>query len=172
MTDQKKKIFLFTIIIGSFTVYSLIYYSHVFKDAPYNFKEFKSFVFRYGAKDSMVNYFNSTTGEHDYLNKKDSLIKSHLVLTTADLDSLHKAARSLGFWDFPNYELSADTTSDEGKHVPRYSIEFNYKRKVKHVLFDASFKGPDKLVDANKGMIKKIMDILSNAEERQNKLHK
>jgi len=40
------------------------------------------------------------------------------------------------------------------------------------VLFDASFKGPDKLVDANKGMIKKIMDILSNAEERQNKLHK
>jgi len=170
MSDKKKKIFLFAIIIGSFLIYSLIYYVHVFNNAPYNFKEFKSFVFRYGTRDKMMNYYNSTTGEYNYLNKKDSLIKSHLLLTNADLDSLHKNARNLGFWDFPETELSADTTSDRSKDVPRYSIQFNYKRKSKHVLFDANYNGAAKLVDANKDMIKKITDILNNARERQNKL--
>jgi hypothetical protein len=169
MTDKKKKTILFVIILGSFFIYSLIYYAHVFNNAPYNFKEFKSFIIRYGTRDKMVNYYSSTTGEYDYLNKSDSLVKMHLQLTKADLDSLHTYARNLGFWDFPSQELSADTTSDASKNIPRYNIQFNYKRKSKHVVFDANYQGPSKLVDANKDMIKKITDVLSNAQERQAK---
>jgi hypothetical protein len=120
----------------------------------------------------MLNYYNSTTGEYDYLNKRDSLIKEHLQLTHADLDSLHKNARDLGFWDFPDRQLSSDTANPHNKQQPRYFIQFNYKRKSKQTLFDANFNGPTKLVDANKDMIKKITDILSNAQERQAKLTK
>jgi hypothetical protein len=51
--------------------------------------------------------------------------------------------------------------------VPRYVIQFNYLRKSKTVQFDVNYNGPAKLVDANKGLITKITDILSAAEERQ-----
>jgi hypothetical protein len=156
-------------ILGSFLVYSLIYYGQVFSHAPYNFSEFKSFVFKYGTRDSMVNYYNSATGEYDYLNKHDSLIKTHLYLTKIELDSLHVDARHIGFWDFPDVETNTDSTSQGYGKAPRYFIQFNYKRKSKQALFDADYQGPLKLVEANKIMIKKITTILSEAKERQNK---
>jgi hypothetical protein len=167
MTDKSKKTFLLTTIVGSFLIYSIIYYAQVLKDAPYNLKEFKSFTIKYGTKDSMVNYYNSATGEYTYLNKNDSLIKKHLFLSKSDIDSLHKEARIFGFWDFPANELNNDSTNANYKKVPRYIIQFNYKRKSKLVQFDANYNGPAKLVDANRGLITKIRDILSGAEERQ-----
>jgi hypothetical protein len=169
MTDSSKKTFLLITIVGSFVVYSLIYYAQVFEHAPYNFSEFKSFVFKYGSRDSMVNYYNSATGEYDYLNKHDSLIKTHLYLTKLELDSLHVDARQLGFWDFREEELNNDSTSPGFDKAPRYFMQFNYKRKSKQVLFDANYNGPLKLIEANRVMIKKIKDILGEARERQNK---
>jgi hypothetical protein len=117
----------------------------------------------------MVNYYNSATGEYNYLNKQDSLIKTHLQLTTAELDSLHKNASNLGFWDFPDQELNDSTAASVNNMAPRYFIKFNYKRKSKEVTYDANFNGPAKLVEANKAMVAKILDVLDNAEERQKK---
>ena len=167
MTNASKKTFLLVTVIGSFVVYSVIYYTQVFSHAPYNYKEFKSFVYKYGNRDSMVNYYNSATGEYDYLNKHDSLIKTHLVLTNLELDSLHVDARHLGFWDFPEMELNTDSASPGFGKAPRYFMQFNYKRKSKTVLFDADYNGPIKLIDANKVMIKKITEILTEAQDRQ-----
>src|ERR1700744_4599095 len=108
MTDRTKKTFLFTTIGASFLAYCIIYYAHVIKVAPYNRREFKSFIFKYGTKDSMVNTYNSATGDYTYLNKHDSLIKKHLVLTTTEIDSVHHDAASLGLWDFPDNETNGD----------------------------------------------------------------
>ena len=47
MTDKTKKTFLFTTIGASFLVYCIVYYAHVIKVAPYNFKEFKTVVDTY-----------------------------------------------------------------------------------------------------------------------------
>jgi hypothetical protein len=167
MTDRSKTIFLLVTVVGSFVVYSVIYYAQVFREAPYNFNEFKSFSIRYGTRDNMVNYYNSATGEYDYLNKHDSLIRTHLSLTKADLDTLHTDAGRLGFWDFPENELNADTTLPGYKKAPRYIVEFNYKRRTKKVQFDADFNGDLRLVDANKIMIKDIETVLNEVHDRK-----
>lgn len=169
MTDKSKKIFLLGTIIGSFVIYSVIYYVGVFNRAPYKFAEFKSFVFKYGTGDSLINTYNSLTGEYDYVNKKDSLVKTHLDLTTNDLLYLHRKAAELGFWDFPEKELNTDTTQFGKGKPPRYYIEFNYKRKSKKVLFDESFNGDIRLRDANAQLIKEITHVLADAEDRQRK---
>jgi hypothetical protein len=169
MTDKTKKTFLFTIIVTSFAVYCAIYYAHVIRVAPYKFTEFKSFNIKYGTKDRMINSYNSATGEYVYLNKHDLLVKKHIVLTPAELDSVHHNASTFGLWDFPDDETNGDTTAANNKKVVRYIIQFNYKRKSKQVTFDTNFDGPDKLIDANKALIYKIQDILDNAEEKQNK---
>jgi hypothetical protein len=169
MSERAKKIFLLLTIIVPFLFYCVYYYAHVFKNAPYKFTEFQSIVFQYGDGDSLVNKYNSSTGAYQYLNKRDSLIKTTLFLTKDDLLYLHRKAAELGFWDFPSVELNSDTAQFKGTKPPRYFIEFNYLRKSKKVLFDASFNGDVRLRDANEQLIKEIMRVLTDAEDKQKK---
>jgi len=169
MSDRAKRIFLVLCIIVPFMMYCVYYYAHVFQDAPFKFTEFKSFTFKYGSRDSMLNTYNSATGEYQYLDKHDSLIKKTLFLKKSELLYLHRKASELGLWDFPSNETMNDTANLKGAKPLRYDIQFNYQRKSKKVLFDANFDGPLKLVDANQQVIKQIMSVLDEAEARQKK---
>ena len=117
----------------------------------------------------MLNSYNSATGEYQYLNKHDSLVKKTLFLKKSELLYLHRKASELGLWDFPSVETMNDTANLKVAKPLRYDIEFNYQRKSKKVLFDANFNGPTKLVDANEQVIKEIMSVLDEAESRQKK---
>src|SRR6201996_5590446 len=169
MSERAKKVFLLFAIIVPFLLYCVYYYSHMLKNAPYKFTEFKSFTIQYGTADSMVNKYDSKTGDYQYLNKHDSLIKTNVLLTRDELLYLHRKASDLGFWDFPANEVNADTSGLMGQKPPRYLIEFNYQRKSKKVLFDEHFIGDPKLKDANEQLIKEITDVLADAQDKQKK---
>jgi len=169
MSDRSKKVFLLLTIVGSFMVYSVIYYTGILKNAPYKFAEFKSIVFKYGTRDSMFNTYNSATGEYQYLNNRDSLVKTHLYLSKDELLVLHRKASDLGLWDFPSTELNDDTAVHAAVKPLRYYIEFNYKRKSKKVVFETNYNGPAKLVEANVVLIKEIKKVLAEAEDREKK---
>lgn len=169
MNPTTKKIFLMACVIVPFLIYCVYYYSMVFKNAPYKFVEFDSFTIQYGPGDSLINKYNSKTGEYQFIDARDSLVKMHLRLPNADLLYLHRKAAELGFWDFPPVELGDTTIKRNGMRAPRYLIEFKYKRKSKKVLFDASFDGDPKLKDANEQMIKEIQKVLADEEGKQKK---
>ncbi|HEY0245491.1 MAG TPA: hypothetical protein VGC01_08020 [Mucilaginibacter sp.] len=170
MSDRFKKIFILLSIVVPFLLYCSYYYGMVLKDAPYKFTEFESMQFQYGPGDSLVNKYDSKTGGYQYINSKDSLVKMKLHLTKGELLYLHRKAADLGFWDFPENEVNgADSINAAGVKPTHYYIAFNYKRKSKKVLFDASFDGPQKLVEANGMVIKEIQKILDEAEARQKK---
>ncbi|WP_255496080.1 hypothetical protein [Mucilaginibacter sp. FT3.2] len=136
------------------------------KNAPYRFVDFRSISIQYGETGKMVNQFNSATGEYQYLNKRDSLVKINIKLTSDDLLYLHHKAADLGFWDFPANERGDTTTADK---PVRYIIEFKYKTKTKKVVFDSNFGGDPKLIDANRQLIKEIDQSLETAERRLKK---
>jgi hypothetical protein len=138
------------------------------KNAPYRFSDFDSITIQYGDVDSLVNKYNSKTGDYQYLDRRDSLVKMHLHLSSDELLYLHRKAADLGFWDFPAKEL-ADTTKGGKNESVRYIIEFKYKKKSKTVVFDSGFVGDVRLIDANKTLIKEIKQSLLTAEERQKK---
>jgi hypothetical protein len=144
-------------------------YQQMFKPLPYDFSEFKSIVFEYGENDSLVNQYNSATGEYQYLDRSNSLIKTHLYLTATDLLYLHRKAAESGFWDFPSKEINTDTTNNNGVKPTEYLVELNYQHKTKKVLFSTNYEGPPELIEANRLFIKEIQDILSQAGERQKK---
>lgn len=169
MSPKAKKIFLYLSILVPFLIYCIYYYGMILKDAPYKFKEFKSIEFQYGTGDSLVNKYNSKTGQYQYLNKRDSLVKVQVFLNNNELLDLHRKAGDLGFWDFPSDERSNDTARRGGVKPPRYIIVFNYLHKSKRVVFDANYPGPQKLVDANKAMITEIQAALNEAEAREKK---
>ena len=162
---RSKKIFLVASIVVPFLVYCFYYYGMMIKNAPYKFSEFESIKFEYGYGDSLVNKYDSKTGDYQYVNRRDSVVKMHLKLNKDDLLYLHRKAADLGFWDFPKNELSEDSA---GKSL-RYVIELNYKRKTKRVVFDVTYNGEDKLIDANERLIKEIKSKLTEAEARTKK---
>ncbi|MDN5289377.1 MAG: hypothetical protein JWR38_5651 [Mucilaginibacter sp.] len=168
MSPGTKKVFLTLSIVLPFVAYCVYYYGMMIKNAPYRFSDFDSITFQYGDIDSLVNQYNSKTGDYQYLDRRDSLVKMHLRLNKDELLYLHRKAADLGFWDFPTQEL-ADTTKGEKNKSVRYIIEFKYKKKSKTVVYDSGFVGDVRLIDANKTLIKEIKQSLLTAEERQKK---
>jgi hypothetical protein len=150
-------------IVVPFLLYCFYYYGMMIKNAPYKFSEFQSIHFEYGFGDTLNNIYDSKTGEYQYVNRRDSLIKTHLKLSNDDLLYLHRKAADLGFWDFPANELNPDVKG----RVPRFVVQFNYQRKSKKIMYDASYNGAEKLRDANERLIKEIQKVLSDAETRQ-----
>jgi hypothetical protein len=168
MSEGTKKIFFTLLIIVPFLVYCVYYYGMMIKNAPYRFSDFDSISFQYGPADSLVNKYDSKTGDYQYVNRRDSLVKKHLRLSNDDLLYLHRKAADLGFWDFPAKEL-ADSVAGKPNNSIRYVIEFKYKKKSKLVVYDKDFVGPAKLKDANETLIKEIQQSLLTAEEKQKK---
>ncbi|RFZ94375.1 hypothetical protein D0C36_02125 [Mucilaginibacter conchicola] len=162
MSNRAKKIFLLLSIVVPFMLYCVYYYGMMVKNAPYKFAEFEGLKLEYGYNDSLLNKYNSETGEYQFVNRKDSVVKMHMDLSKDDLLYLHRKAAELGYWDFPTNE----TKKDPKERSMRYIIEFKYKRKTKRVVFDETYQGNEKLIDANQRLLKEIKKKLDENEVR------
>jgi len=154
-------------VIVPFLIYCVVYYAQVFKNAPYKFSEFKSIVFQYGTPDSMLNKYDSRTGEYQYVNAHDSVIKMNLHLPKEQLLYLHRKAAELGFWDWPSDERGDTTIRHNGQKTPRYFMQFNYQRKSKTIIFDESFIGDPRLKAANENMKDELIKVLDEEAAKQ-----
>ncbi|HVW16123.1 MAG TPA: hypothetical protein VHB54_19995 [Mucilaginibacter sp.] len=140
------------------------YFSQIFQKTPYNFNEFEYFTIEYGPGDSLINKYNSKTGEYQFINSHDILVKENVHLPTEDLLYLHWKIDELGFWNFPAVETGDTTQTISGEKPIRYRIAFHYKRKTKTVIFDESYDADPALEDANKKVIREIMKVLDSEE--------
>jgi hypothetical protein len=168
MENRGKKIFLLLSITIPFLIYCIYYYGVMIKNAPYKFSEFDHISLQYGTPDSLLNKYNSKTGDYQYLTVHDSLVKTHLTVGQNNLLYLHRKAADLGYWDFPSNERG-DTVKTKTNKPVRYIIEFGYKRKTKTVVFDSNFDGNPKLIDANQRLIREIQQVINDTQEKSSK---
>ncbi|QKJ29320.1 hypothetical protein HQ865_05970 [Mucilaginibacter mali] len=168
MSNKNKKIFLIASVTIPFLLYSIYYYGIMVKNAPYKFSEFDHISFQYGTGDSLLNKFESKSGNYQYVDDRDSVKKMYLRLSSNDLLYLHRKAADLGFWNFPSDETNPYKKKTGPKSL-RYIIEFGYKRKTKRVVFDAAFDGDARLKDANVRLIKEIQHVLDDTQEKMKK---
>ena len=165
MTDKRKKIFLGICIIAPFLIYMVYYYSIMVKNAPYRFSDFESITFKYGLGDSLVNQYDSKTGYYQYVNSRDSLVKTRVKLRKDDLLYLHRKAAELGFWNFPEEIISEESDAKSG-NIPHYYLEFKYNDKTKHIVFDMGCKDDPKLNDAAKTLITQVRNMINDVRDR------
>ena len=166
MSTRGKKIFLAITIIVPMIIYCYIYYKPIIQNAPFRKADFVSMQFSYGVKDPLENTYNSATGQYEYVNTKDSVVKKTMFLKSDDILYMHRKANEIGLWNFPD---TIGRKSDKSKLVPRYDITFNYKEKSKHVVIYGDFNGNPKLLDAAVQMRKVIQETLTQAERRSAK---
>lgn len=165
MNERGKKIFLAICIITPFLLYTVYYYSIMVKNAPYRFSDFESITFKYGLGDSLVNSYDSKTGVYQYVNSRDSIVKTQVKLRKDDLLYLHRKAAELGFWNFPD-KITSENDSNQSTNSPHYYLEFKYKDKTKHVLYDAAYQEQPKLSDAAKSLITEVGNMINDVRDR------
>jgi hypothetical protein len=165
MSDKGKKIFLGVCIILPFLIYMVYYYSIMVKNAPYRFSDFESISFKYGLGDSLVNQYDSKTGYYQYVNSRDSLVKTKVKLRKDDFLYLHRKAAELGFWNFPE-QIVGENTDGQSAKLPHYYLEFKYKDKTKFINFDTGYKKDPKLNDAVKNLITEVTNMISDVRDR------
>lgn len=165
MSTKAKKIFLLLTIVVPFLAYCVIYYTPMIKNAPFRSNEFVSLQLKWGAGNDLVNSYDSATGDYQYLNAKDSLIKKNVKLRENDIIYLHNKANELGLWNFPDLIANEGTDLNKSK-VLRYVIQFNYKRKSKKVTFLTDYNDIPKLRDVATQMKTLVEKTVNDAEER------
>ncbi|TDQ06398.1 hypothetical protein [Pedobacter metabolipauper] len=165
MSTKAKKIFLLLTIVVPFLAYCVIYYMPMLRNAPFKSAEFVSIVYKWGPGNNLENTYNSATGDYQYIDGKDSLIRTNVKLRSNDIIYLHGKANEIGFWNFP--DLIANTGTDlKTSKVLRYVIQFNYKRKSKTVTYVTDYNEIPKLRDLAKQMKDLIDQSINDAEER------
>lgn len=171
MSERGKRIFLGICIVIPFVLYCVYYYSIMIKNAPYKFTEFDAITLNYGLGDSLVNRFNSKTGDFQYVTESDSIIKTKVKLTQDDLLYLHRKAADLGFWDMPEL-LSGEDNPGYQANSPHYYLEYRYQRKTKHILFDTEYDDNPKIKDAARQLIDEVSRTITDAQDRMNNVKK
>jgi ribonuclease BN (tRNA processing enzyme) len=168
MSTKGKKIFLLLTVVLPFLAYCYFYYQPILKNAPFRSDEFVSFQYKWGVGAELANSYDSATGEYQYLNKKDSLVRTNVKLRQNDIIYLHNKANELGFWNFPDVIANAGTTVKNSK-VLRYEFVFNYKRKTKKVVYLTDYSDIPKLSTVAGQMKTLVQQTIDDAEERYSK---
>lgn len=168
MTSRGKKIFLLLSIVVPFLIYSIVYYVPMIKNAPFKSTEFVSLQYKWGVGKNLANTYDSATGDYQYLDNRDSLIKTNVKLRNNDIIYLHNKANELGLWNFPDVIANAGSDLTSPK-VLRFEIQFNYKRKSKKVIILTDYNEIPKLKDVSIQMKNLVAQTINDAEERYNK---
>ena len=165
MNTKTKKIFLALTIIVPFLAYCVFYYMPILRNAPFKSTEFESFQFKWGVGNDLENTYDSASGDYQYVDSRDSVIKTNVKLRSNDMIYLHSKANELGLWNFPDVVANGGSDLKSAK-ILRYEIQFNYKRKSKKVIYLTDYNEIPKLRDVAAQMIKLISQSINDAEER------
>ncbi|WP_017259190.1 hypothetical protein [Pedobacter arcticus] len=131
------------------------------KNAPFKFAEFENITIKAGSGGYFDKIFSSKTGDYEYINNQDSLVKQKVKLSKDDLLYLHRKAVDLGFWN-----MSKDMIADTSGKSPRYFIEYDYQRKKKIVEIDAAYNGDMKVKGAALELIETINKTINIAADK------
>ncbi len=165
MNNRNKKIFLAVSIAVPFLIYCFYYYGVMLKNAPYRFADFESITLKYGMGTNLVNQYDSRTGDFQYEDSRDSLVKTNVKLSKDALLYLHRKAAELGLWNMPDVIESGDTT----RPTPHFFVEFRYKEKSKKMLLDLNYEEKPKLRAAAKSVVDEVRDKVIEAEANARK---
>ncbi len=132
--DFKKNLSLIATVIIIFVIAIGGYYFINMGRGPYTASEFLSINYKWGVGDTLVNSYDSTTGNYQYLDNRDSLITTNVKLRANHIIFIHSKANELNLWTLPN--VIANKNADlKSKNVLRYEITFVYEKESKNIIY-------------------------------------
>ena len=141
------------------------YYLINLKQGPHAAADFISVSSKWGVGDTLANSYNSATGDYQYLDNRDSLIKTKVKLRANNIIFIHSKVNEFGLWQLPDViaNKNADLKSDK---VLRYEIVFNYEGKSKKIIYLTDYDEDQKIASAAEEIQNVIKKTIDEVEER------
>ncbi|WP_316767483.1 hypothetical protein [Pedobacter frigiditerrae] len=144
------------------------YYLLNLKRGPYAASTFISVTYKWGAGDTLANSYNSATGDYQYLDNQDKLVKKKVKLHSNNVIFIHSKANELDIWSLP--EVIANKNENlSSERVLRYEIVFNYEKKTKKIVFMTNYDEDIAVADRADQLQKIIKQTIDEVEDRYSK---
>ena len=153
-----KSLVLYSIIVGGFYIMKL-------RSGGKRAVSFVSLNYQWGVGDTLQNSYNSQTGNYQYVDKSDQLIKKNFKLRTNNVIFLHSKINEQDLLNLP------DTIANVGANlkdstVLRYEFTFVYDDMTKHIVFLTNYDGDPTILSKAGALQKFVQQIVFEAEER------
>lgn len=126
---------------------------------------FVSLTYKWGVGDSLQNSYDSKSGNYQFLDQKDQLIKENFLLRTNNVIYLHSKINEQDLLNVP--DTIANVNADlKDSTVLRYEFKFVYDDMTKHIIYMTNYD-KDPLVKAKASAMQKyVQQMILEAEER------
>lgn len=136
---------------------------------PYSASELVGIEYKWGLGDTLVNSYNSSTGQYQYLDNRDSLIRKIVKLRANNIIFIHSKANELNLWDLPS--IIANKNADlKSNKVLRFEILFKYETRAKKIVYLTDYDEDLFVSDRVNQLQQTIKSTIDEVEDRYSSL--
>lgn len=159
----KKNLSLIATIVVILLVGVVGFYFLRLKQGPYQVVDFDNLTYKWGIGDTLANVYDAKTGNYQYLNAKDSLVKTNVKLRSNNIIYIHNKLNEIGFWNMPSVIKNKSGVSNE---VLRYEFELVYGKNRKKVIYYTDYDENQELRVKAKEVQQLISQTIEEVENR------
>lgn len=126
---------------------------------------FVSLTYKWGVGDTLQNSYNSKTGEYQFLDQRDQLIKENFKLRTNNVIFMHSKINEQDLLNIPDTVANVGFDLKDTK-VLRYEFSFVYDDTTKNIVYFTNYDKDPIIADKASALQKVVQQIITEAEER------
>ncbi len=149
---------LFIAIVGGFYIMKL-------RSGGKRAVSFVSLTYKWGVGDSLQNSYDSKSGNYQFLDQKDQLIKEKFLLRTNNVIYLHSKINEQDLLNVPDTIANVNANLKDST-VLRYEFKFVYDDMTKHIIYMTNYDKDPLIQTKASAMQKYVQQMILEAEER------
>lgn len=126
---------------------------------------FVSLTYKWGVGDTLQNSYDSKTGDYQFIDQRDQLIKEKFKIRTNNVIFLHSKINEQDLLNIPDTVANPQANLKDPK-VLRYEFKFVYDDTTKNVIFLTNYDKDPVIRNRAIGLQKVVQQIIAEAEER------
>lgn len=149
---------LFIIIVGAYFVMKM-------RSGGKRAASFVSLTYKWGVGDTLQNSYDSKTGEYQFIDQRDQLIKEKFKIRTNNVIFLHSKINEGDLLNIPDTVANAQANLKDPK-VLRYEFKFVYDDTTKNIIYLTNYDKDPVIRNRADGLQSVVQQIIAEAEER------
>ena len=126
---------------------------------------FVSLNYQWGVGDTLQNSYDSKTGNYQFLDQQDRLIKENFKLRTNNVIYLHSRIDEQDLLNIPDTIANKNADLKDPK-VLRYQFQFVYDDTTRNIIYLTNYDKDPVISNKASALQKVVQQIISEAEER------
>ncbi|RZL42265.1 MAG: hypothetical protein EOO93_29025 [Pedobacter sp.] len=149
---------LFLLIVGGFYIMKV-------RSGGRKAAAFVSLSYKWGVGDTLQNSYDSKTGEYQFLDQNDKLIREKFLLRTNNVIFMHSKINEQDLLNIPDTVANALANIKDPK-VLRYEFKFVYDDTTKNIIYFTNYD-KDPIIAAKANALQMVVQqVITEAEER------